>query len=187
MPQNNSKIMKSWRSLGWVVSWQCHLCNECHLALHWVSRQCTHPSLPFTSIIQNPGNSAHFWFFRFQFRPFRPFRFFRPFRPFQFFRPFRFSHLRQTLRRPEKAGKGGTGRKGGTGGMGGIGGKGGIDHQISFTEQAGKIPAWSVDEIWWSISMENFTSASFSQRVVPTAPFNTWEKRIRLLKTDGMK
>ena len=28
------------------------------------------------------------------------------------------------------------------------------------------------------ISMENFSSASFWQRVVPTAPFNTWQKRI---------
>ena len=35
-------------------------------------------------------------------------------------------------------------------------------------------PAWSVDETWWSISMENFSSTSFWQRVVPTAPFKDW-------------
>ncbi len=51
-----------------------------------------------------------------------------------------------------------------------------IDSSTSLTEQAGKIrlslifPAWSVDEFWWSISREDFSSASFWQMVVPTAP-----------------
>ncbi len=40
-------------------------------------------------------------------------------------------------------------------------------------------PAWSVDDIWCSISMENFSSASFWQRIVPTAPFNKWQKHSR--------
>ena len=46
-----------------------------------------------------------------------------------------------------------------------------IDSSISLTEQAGKIPAWSVDEVGWSIFIGNCTSASFRQRVAPTAPF----------------
>ncbi len=58
--------------------------------------------------------------------------------------------------------------------------------QISPTEQAGKIrlifPAWSVDEIWWSLSMENFSSALFWQRVVPTAFFKDWYFRIQLVR-----
>ena len=52
-----------------------------------------------------------------------------------------------------------------------------IDSHISLTEQAGKnqggliFPAWSLNETWWSISMEHFSSASLWQRIVPTAPF----------------
>ncbi len=48
------------------------------------------------------------------------------------------------------------------------------EEKITFknlsTDQAGKI------RILVEISMENFSSASFWQRVVPTAPFNTWQK-----------
>ncbi len=65
-----------------------------------------------------------------------------------------------------------------------------IDSSISLTEQTGKIrltelthqmsvmmssvslisPAWSVDEVGRSIFIGNCTSASFRQRVAPTAP-----------------
>ncbi len=53
-----------------------------------------------------------------------------------------------------------------------------IYSHISLTEQAGKIslisPAWSVDEIWCSISLDIFSSASLWQRIVPTAPLYDW-------------
>ncbi len=35
---------------------------------------------------------------------------------------------------------------------------------------------WSVDDIWWWISLEIFSSASLWQRVVPAARFNNWQK-----------
>ncbi len=63
-----------------------------------------------------------------------------------------------------------------------------IDSSISLTEQAGKIrlielthqwysinliaPAFSVSEMWWSMSIGHFTFASFWQRITTTAPFN---------------
>ncbi len=64
-----------------------------------------------------------------------------------------------------------------------------IDHHNSSTEQAGKIRqtdfpclfcGWDLMEI----SIGNYTSASFWQRIAPTAPFNTWDKRITLLQLD---
>ncbi len=53
-----------------------------------------------------------------------------------------------------------------------------IDHHTSSTEQAGKIrlPLFFCEWDLVEISMWNSTSASFWQRVAPTAPFNTWDK-----------
>ena len=77
-----------------------------------------------------------------------------------------------------------------------------IDSHISLTEQAGKIRLTELTHLWhllsislmskfsqsdfpclfcgWDmveISLGNYTSASFWQRVAPTASFNTWDKR----------
>ncbi len=52
-----------------------------------------------------------------------------------------------------------------------------IDSHISLTEQAGKIRLTELSISELEISIGNYTSASFWQRVAPTAPFNTWDKR----------
>ncbi len=46
-------------------------------------------------------------------------------------------------------------------------------HQNSPTDFPCLFYEWNLLEI----SMENYTSASFWRRIVPTAPFNTWQKR----------
>ncbi len=49
-----------------------------------------------------------------------------------------------------------------------------IDHHISSTDQAGKILACSVSEIWESMTIWHFISASFWNMVTTTAPFKDW-------------
>ncbi len=62
-----------------------------------------------------------------------------------------------------------------------------IDSSISLTEQAGKIKLFSQSDfpcLFWGwnlgeISIGNYTSASFRQRVAPTAPFKDWYFRMK--------